>query len=336
MRKLITLVGMLAIVFFVLKIHSEAYAQENNISFSVEALTSSGESNNTGFYKFEGEPGKVEKGKIAVTNLSHKKIKILAEINPASTNQNGIISYRKVDSLDSTLQYPLDALVTLEHQEIELAPEEKRTIEFVANYPEKEWTGQILGGIRFSDMTENNSVQTVTHQIAYTIGVLMSMKGGETPENQLQLNQVKSGQRNYHNYIEGNIQNTSPVRVNEMSVSAKIVKQGNKKLVYERNSEHMRMAPNSNFDFGIPTGKIPLKPGKYSLKMRVVADKKTYDFEKSFQITKKEADKFNKTAIDVEEDHSYIYILIISILLLILFVICIIVLLKEKINNKNL
>ncbi|NSS93203.1 DUF916 and DUF3324 domain-containing protein [Enterococcus faecalis] len=322
MIKLKTIIGVVILVFCIMSFGLTTYANENTVTFSVEALTEDGKSNDQGFYHFEGEPGNKEYAKIKVTNLSSKPVKIAMEVNAASTNQNGIPSYRKVENQDNTLKYPMDKLIHLEQDSIELGANENKIIDIIVNNPEEKWDGQILGGIRFSEVREQKSQQAVTHEIAYTIGILLKMKEGTTPENQLQLNNIKVSQRNYRNFVEANLQNTTAVIVSNMEVNAQVSKKGSDKVIYEYMASELRMAPNSNFDFGIPTGDAPLQPGKYQLKLTVQADEKKYVFDGVFEITQKQANQLNKSAVNIEEKTpiSMYMKIIIGILILILVI----------------
>ncbi|EPH94783.1 hypothetical protein D920_02755 [Enterococcus faecalis 13-SD-W-01] len=315
-----------------LAIKPKEVAASSAVSFSVEALNKDGESNAQGFYRFEGKPGEKEQVKVKITNGSKQPIKIAAEVNPAFTNTNGIPSYQKSEQLDNTLKYPLDSLVQIEKQEIDLEAGSSQIIAADIEYPKEIWEGQILGGIRFSEIINAETAQSVTHQIAYTIGVLLTMENGVVRENNLQLNKVEVGQRNHRNYIEANIQNTAPAIISAMEIKAEVYQKNDKKPIYQYEANEMRMAPNSNFDFGIPTGEVPLQPGDYKLKLKVEADSKKYEFEKSFEIKASESKRLNQSAVNLEiKENTMIYW---GIIIALLFII-VIGSMRKKYKNKR-
>ncbi|OQO69603.1 hypothetical protein BH747_09930 [Enterococcus villorum] len=309
-------------------------AENQSATFSVEALDKEGQSNSQGYYKFTGDPGETEHVKVKITNTSKEAIKVIAEVNPASTNSNGIPSYQNSAQLDETLKHPLNTLLDIQNNEINLEPNTFKILEGTLRYPEEEWDGQILGGIRFTEKIQENKNQTVNHQIAYTVGILVTMTDGKMPDNQLKMNDVIVDQRNYRNYIEANIQNVEPIIISNLEIAANIYKEKDKQSVYQYEASSMRMAPNSNFNFGIPTGNVPLQPGKYRLKLKVKADAKNYEFEKTFEITSNVAKKLNKSAVNLAEQKDYTIHLGMLLFLLLFLLVTKTLKRKEKITSQ--
>ncbi|OTP24878.1 DUF916 and DUF3324 domain-containing protein [Enterococcus mundtii] len=289
-----------------------------NISFSIQPLTSEEEPNQQGYYDFQGYPGQSEHVKIRVSNLSDKDIIVRSTVNSASTGQAGIPNYGSTDKIDDTLLYPMNMLTKLSEESINLTANESKIIEVTINYPKEDWEGQILGGLRFTKETDEKKEGTITQEIAYTIGIILEMKDGHLPQNELVLNDIGIGQRNYRNFIEANIQNTKAVIVENLEIESRVINKKGKE-VYQYDVKKMRMAPNSNFDFGIPTSDVPLQPGRYTLIIHAIADEKEYDFKKEFTISADEASEFNKSAVNLEvANNHWPYIIIGSLTLVIL------------------
>ena len=93
---------------------------------------------------------------------------------------------------------------------------------------------------------------------------------------------MTASQRNYRNHIEANLQNRAVVIVRNMSIQSSIYREGSGTPIYTYDAYELRMAPNSNFNFGIPAGNQPIEAGNYVLKTQVTADEKEYRFEQSF------------------------------------------------------
>ncbi|OQO89257.1 hypothetical protein BH739_01285 [Enterococcus casseliflavus] len=308
-------------------------ANENGISFSVEALTNEGESNQQGFYQLEGKPSESEQLKIKINNLTDTKIIIDVAVNTAFTNQNGIPSYTKAEIPDDTLKYPIETILKLSDGTLVLEPEASQILDVTVDYPTEEWEGQLLGGIRFTEENDQQADTSIIHQVAYTIGVLLTMEEGVLPENSLTLNEVIASQRNYRSFIEANIQNTSPIIVSNMEVNAEIKNLDSSKTIYEYSAIDMRMAPNSNFNLGIPTGNVPLQAGQYKLLIHALADTKEYTWEKEFEISASQARELNQSAVNLESGNNQMLYLIISGLLFVLVLILSIVLVNKKRKN---
>jgi hypothetical protein len=145
----------------------------------------------------------------------------------------------------------------------------------------------------------------VTHEVAYTVGILLNRVGGSAVENELFLNEVTASQRNYRNHIEANLQNRAAVIVRNMSIQSSIYREGSGTPIYTYDAYELRMAPNSNFNFGIPAGNQPIEAGNYVLKTQVTADEKEYRFEQSFSITNANARQLNQSAVNLERTTSY-------------------------------
>ncbi|TPR55157.1 DUF916 and DUF3324 domain-containing protein [Enterococcus sp. OL5] len=298
---LVLLMVILCFGFF----HQTGYADDVN-NFSIQTFDEEGNVNAQGYYHFIGQPGEKREISIKVYNATDETITVKAAVNPASTNENGIPSYLKEEKYDSSLTHRMDQLVKIEEAQRTIPASGSVTLKAVVSFPEEDWTGDILGGIRFTEEVKNTSEQTVVHEVAYTVGVLLNQKDGAAVENDLQLKGITAGQRNYRNFIEANIQNSAAAIVRNMSVESSVVEKRSNATIYTYDAYDLRMAPNSNFNFGIPTGDRPVKAGDYVLKMKVTADGKTYQFEENFTIDASEARQLNQSAVNIDEGTPYL------------------------------
>ncbi|ENZ5600130.1 DUF3324 domain-containing protein [Enterococcus hirae] len=310
------------------KINQVPVFGDSSAPFSVRSLEEDGSVNEQGYYIFEGNPNEEESVTIEIMNNSNESIKIGVEAIPAQTNQNGITSFISKENLDETLEFPFDTLVENKEETIELNTGETKKYTTKLNYPTKKWGGEILGGFRFYQETALQD-QQVTHQFAYTVGVLMRQKNIELPVNELIAQDARMGQRNYRNVIEINLQNKQPVSIRTMEVNAKVYYQEEKDPLIQYEKENLRMAPNSNFDFGIPTFSQLVRAGNYRVELIVKADTETYHFVENFHISSSAANTLNQTALDIELPTPWLTYLLIGIGIIL---ICLILylLLKDK------
>ena len=312
-NKLITYLSMCFLSIVILCFNDILVKAESMNNFSIEALDSEGNSESQGFYHFVEEPGATQKVFVKVANSSNEEISIKVEVNPASTNQNGIPSYLHQEMYDESLIYKISDLVHTSRERLTVPAGDSEIVEVEIQFPETDWQGDILGGIRFSQESNQPKEKTITHEVAYTIGILLNQKNAAGVENILHLNDVSVGQRNYRNYIEANLQNSAPKIVKDLAVKSEVTRSDSETVLYRSEVSNMRMAPNSNFSFGIPTGDSPIKAGNYLLKLVVVADEKEYEFTKEFSVSAQESQKLNQSAVNVSVESSKILYVILAI-----------------------
>lgn len=315
------------------------YAEDNNeknVGFSVSPLSIETGEPQSSYYDLKVTPNEQKNIVIRVFNSGAEEIEVKAEVNNASTNNNGITSYHKAEKRDNTLKVGLADFTTSEVTTIKVPAKGYTDAKFNMTIPVTPFKGEILGGIRFTsdDVKAGKSDKgaSVTNNMAYTVGVLLH----ETEDNiepQMKLNKVITEQRNSRNFISANLQNTVPRIIKNLGVKAEITKKGHSKVLYEVQNTEMRMAPNSNFYYGINLGNHRLKSGNYTMKLSGVADGTEFNFEKDFSISQKEASKLNNSSVfvDDEEDNTMLlYTLIVLILCLLVAMITYIVIKKKK------
>ncbi len=304
MKKGFFLIGVINLLIVMIGWVPFVHADTNN--FSIEALDENGEINQQGFYQFTGSVGEQRAISIRVYNSSKEEITIKGEVNPATTNQNGLPSYVGAEKLDETLNHRMDELVRLKEDKLVIPAESSAIMEATVLFPTEEWQGDILGGLRFTEEKESVDEQTIVHEIAYTVGILLNRTDSKVVENHLNLHDVKAAQRDYVNYIEANIQNSESVIIRNLAIKAEVYAEKSEIATYQYETFNMRMAPNSNFDFAIPTGDQPLQSGDYRLVLFVTADEKEYKFEKNFKIEASKANQLNASAINLTKKTSYL------------------------------
>ncbi|AYG00403.1 DUF3324 domain-containing protein [Lactococcus allomyrinae] len=175
----------------------------------------------------------------------------------------------------------------------------------------------------------------------------------------LTLDKVEPSQVNGRNVISANLTNSAMAYLLDMNANAEVIHLGDKSIKYSFDSATLKMAPNSNFNLGIPVSiqgalkkgetSVPLKSGRYQLEMVVYGNKSTdgkyqtmvdgqvtkYDykwtFSKVFTITETEAKELNAKDVTIEhaQDSNWlVYGLVLIILALAIFIF--ILLLKRR------
>ena len=298
--------SMISLVVIFFSFSTVSFADENTNHFSVSPLNPETNEVQSSYYDFNVTPEENKKIAIRVFNSSNQEMDFNIELNDATTNDNGITSYLAEDERDSTLKLGFSDIAKIKESTVTIPANSSEDVPINITVPKEPFEGVILGGIRVTNSENKDSKEEkkagVTSKVAYTVGVVM--RESETvikPE--IKLNGVSADQRDYRNYISANLQNIKPTMVKSLEVKAEVYSKNNK-LMYRTDRDGMRMAPNSNFNFGISLEDQKLIPGMYTLKLSGEADGVPFSFEQKFEITKKEANKYNKNAVFVADNTS--------------------------------
>lgn len=316
-RLLTGIVLFLSLFSFVYGLH-EVYAEENmSPNFTVSAnLPENQKENVTGYFHIALTPGQDQQLTVDITNTTNEVITVNPSLATATTNSNGVISYKKTSDInDESLSIDFKAISSLSDTEIVLDSFETKTVTLFVELPETAIEGQILGGVSFeekhSDQNEESSAMIV-NRFSYNIAVMIEL-GDEMPENELQLNEVFADQRSGFNFIEANLQNTAERMISSLAVEATIYRFGEETPLYISNRTGLKMAPNSNFNYGVDLQQTPIQPGEYTIHLMIEADEKNYEFEKAFIVTAEEANHLNESAVLVETPNNSNLIIVISL-----------------------
>lgn len=296
---------------------SEENAAATN--FSVTPLNEKTLKPQSSYFDLKLSPGSNKKMTVRIDNPNDEAIKVLVEANNGSTNDNGITSYLTTKKRDTTLKVAFSDMTSFKKETITVPKNATKNVVVPINVPQESFEGVVLGGLRFSledDDKKKAETSTVTSKISYTIGVLLK-ESDEAIEPKMKLNAVQVEQRNARNYISANLQNTVPRIIKKLEVNARVYKESGKKVLYEGNATNLRMAPHSNFNYGINLDDQPLIAGKYRMEITGKADGVPFSFKRNFKIERKIATDFNKNAVYVEEKSALWLWLLISALVVV-------------------
>lgn len=303
-------------------------ASAAEMNFSVQAIIPENQVDKSqSYFDLRMKAGQAQDLTVEMRNDSTEAVTVNVLPNTAITNQNGIVEYSNTTTeRDSTLKTAFKEIATTDN-EVTIPAQSKKQIKVHVQMPKDSYDGVILGGLYFTEKTKDEASKEKGSQIvnryAYVIGVkLTETDVAVNPD--LKLTGVQAKQVNYRNVIAANIQNTKAALLKDLSIEGKIYKKGGKDVLYSTKRENLRMAPNSNFDFGISLDNKPFKPGKYTFKGTAQSGKQTWTFEKDFEIKGETAKTYNKKAVSLEKDYSWVYLMIglgISLILLLVIVI---------------
>ena len=300
-----------------------------------------------GYYKLKMKPGQKQTLTITLSNPTTQNIKVLVGVNGAKTNQNGVIEYG--DSTienDKSLKIPFENIVSAP-KSIELTGGETKNLEINIQMPETKIEGVVAGGIQLMKDEQNEKTSAsegskIINQYAYVIGVLLQEDENEALAD-LKLNNVYANQYNYRNTIFVDFSNIKPGFLNDMTVETKISPKNSKTVLYERKQTAMRMAPNSFIRFPISMNGDKMNAGTYEADILVSSGTKKWRWTKEFQISEKDADRFNERDVELVQENGFNWTLVIVIVFSSLVLISLFYLIfrfvrknKEEIRKKKL
>lgn len=315
-------------------------ASAAEMKFSVQAVIPENQVDKSqSYFDLRMKPGQAQDLVVDMRNDTKEDVTINVLPNTAITNQNGIVEYNDTTTpQDKSLKTAYKDIATTE-KDVTLPAESQKQIKVHVQMPKEEYAGTLLGGIYFSEKNDKSETKEakgsqIVNRYAYVIGVKLT-ENDQVVQPELCLNDVKATQVNYRNVVTANIQNYTAAILKDLSIDGKIYAKGGKEVLYSAIKENLRMAPNSNFDYAISLNNKPFKPGKYTFKGIAKSGTKEWKFEKDFEIKAEESHKYNKEAVSLEKDFSWLYILVGIVIISLLLIIIFILLRKLKNNNET-
>ena len=311
------------LVFIMFIFNIESHAAE--MKFSVKTVIPENQiDKNLTYFNLKMLPGQKQVLQVQLRNDTNKDIVVETYTNTAITNNNGVVDYTMIDpQLDSTLQIPFSEIAKAE-KETEIPANSTITIDIQINMPKEQFDGIILGGLYFKEKEstkkdkKSDNLQ-IENNYAYVVGVVLS-ETNVAVKPEMKLNEINPTQINGRNVVNANLQNIKPNMIRNLNVDAKVYKEKGKKVLFKTQKKHIKVAPNSNFNFAVSWDNREFDPGTYRLEMQATNGNQHWEWIKSFTIDREEAKELNATAVEINTDYT-IYYWICGILILILLLI---------------
>ncbi|TPR43926.1 DUF916 and DUF3324 domain-containing protein [Apilactobacillus micheneri] len=320
-------------------------ANAAGVNFSVNPVFSSGQAKNqSSYFDLNVKPGQTYPLKVRVNNAGDENTTIKASVNTAFTNDNTEINYgeNNLNQFDKSLQHPLSKL-TVESPKNKLSVPAKNSVTSVFNIkvPNDDFNGSILGSLSFtSEPSKNNSGSgnvKINNAYSYVIPVILNEGVNQQPN--LKLLQADGKVINGTNNFYAHFQNDQPALMTGVHMTGAIyTKKGydnHEKPLYKVDKKDASIAPNSNFNYLMPTNGQAFKSGDYKFVGDVNWGKHNWEYNKDFHMSFAKAYKANNEATGVKSDYTWLWILLVAILIIIALVITVITLyIKNKHNRK--
>ncbi|WP_419154924.1 DUF916 and DUF3324 domain-containing protein [Weissella minor] len=285
-------------------------ASASELNFSVEPQIPDNQvDNNHTYFDLNVKPGSSETVTVKLRNATDKDVKVAVSPGRAYTNSSGVVQYDSTQKkdlkkiFDKTYPANIDFMnVVNAPKTVNIAPKQTISVPITIKMPDNKLQGVLAGGINFKQVNVDSDKRSqVINQYAYTVGVVLH--GQKVKESKLTLGNIEAAQINYRNAIVAEVHNVSPTFVNQIKINGFITKYGKQKKLYtinskiNKNNPGKQVAPNSIYQLPFYLQGDKLKPGKYTMDLKLSSKGKSWHFKKNFAISNADT-KLNKTDVN--------------------------------------
>ncbi|WP_147408692.1 MULTISPECIES: DUF916 and DUF3324 domain-containing protein [Vagococcus] len=264
----------------------------NGMNFSMSMIMPDNQINKEAiYYDLLVQPSTTQDLKMRITNMSDKTNKIKITPANAQTNENGLINYVPLSNNDDKLDSPSNISFTSlvePTKEITFRPLETKIVSMKLTIPESKFDGEILGSFIINSSIEQekkSNKNTFSNEFQINQGVLIRQNFKSIPT-QITINDIRSGLYQNQLAIFTNIQNISPKLIKNVTINSKIRKKNSNKVIIEQEKSNIDLAPYSVFEYPFILDHQILKPGDYSMDIKIHFDSDVLSYVKDFNIAK--------------------------------------------------
>ncbi|MDA9470110.1 DUF916 and DUF3324 domain-containing protein [Enterococcus sp. 5H] len=332
--------SILICLIFVVDFYS-AYAdsEQSFADFTVDAkLPDNQFSKDVTYFDVKVDPGQKQQLEVVLKNNSSKEIEIIPSFNRAQTNRSGVVTYStKSNDEGAGLKYNIEDIVKISDKKIVLKANEEYTLKLQIDMPDGPFDGILAGGLYLLNNSSGESEGNIKNYFAREIGVILrEQESSKDILGDIELINVSSGQEASRNAISVLLENSQPAYLNGFSLKGTITKKGETDPTINIDRESLSMAPNSIFDLSTSLNGKPYVAGTYIFKAQAKKDDRVWDLEKEFEITAKEAKKYNKVDVSIDKTSIFDNKLVVAMMIvLMLLVFVIVILIIRMILNKK-
>ncbi|WP_314062834.1 DUF916 and DUF3324 domain-containing protein [uncultured Vagococcus sp.] len=273
------------------------------------------------YFDLKMEKGQKQTVEVLIRNVTKKDITVEVAFSRLTTNSNGVLEYKKVKGKpDESLVIDIEELAQVVDDEIAVKANSDVKAKITIEAPKNDFSGILAGGLTFKLKTtdakknsdKNDDKMAIKNQYSYDIALVLhgNVPVEELPS-ELVLSTVGVINTSGRNLIFANLQNPQPKNLKDVTIDSKVIEKESSKVVLENKRVDLEVAPNSNFDYGIPLNGTILDAGNYTLKLAIAIGSETLELEKEFTISGIEAEKIIAEAKPVvQKSNTVLYVLI--------------------------
>ncbi|KRM24415.1 DUF916 and DUF3324 domain-containing protein [Latilactobacillus graminis] len=286
---------------------AQAASSVEKADFEIQPIMPEGQVDTSlNYFDVKFKPGTTHTIKMRVQNFTDKKITVKNEFQNSMTQMGGDMKFQTAtNGLDPSAKVPLTTIGAVRKSDrvIHLGPEETTVIQATIKMPDRKLNGMIAGGWHFIEYRGNSTKdQTISSNYAYLIGV--NLQGSHYkvyPE--LKYASTKPILYNRRPAMGIKLRNTQPMVLRNVHFKAVVAKQGlfADKRLYEKTGSSI--APNSSVTLPISWEYNNMKPGKYTVSVKVTGENlwnklpMSWTFKKHFKVTRAAATSLNKRSV---------------------------------------
>lgn len=296
---------------------------QSQIGFTVEPIIPDNQiDKDATYYHLAVEPNKEQEISVKIKSMMSEPVTVDLGVTNAVTSNSGIIDYGQENPvLDESLKVPLTTMVSIpkDEEHVTVKNFEEKIVKIKIHPPKEEFSGIKLGALTFmkAEDTKNKKRAGISNRYGYKVGLILSEDRTTYNEGaDLKLKKISPGLDNGMKVININFQNPEPKILSKLKIEAKMTKKGSKEVLKERELTDRSLAPNSNFNFGIPWGMDPITPGDYTMHVVAQSGDRKWKWDEDFVIDSAEANKVNKKSVNKFTITKKMLILIIVVLIL--------------------
>jgi len=274
------------------------------MEFSVRAvLPENQRQNGSVFFDLLVKPGQQQDLVIEISNSSAGDITVLVETITASTSRNGQINYTSRGTLDETLTYSFEDLVSMPQSYYMVPALSSIEVPISLAVPDEPFEGAVLGSIRVlreATQEERDAAGAIVNQFAHVTAVrLVQDVNAEEMAANFELGDITAELVNYRASIIAQIRNTQPMIIKNASATASIYPIGSSQAIFEHSLETLDMAPNSVFQYSfVDREGYGIDAGDYTAEIHVEYQGENWSFVQDFTILPSEAAAVNDGAVN--------------------------------------
>ncbi|MBP1048111.1 DUF916 and DUF3324 domain-containing protein [Enterococcus sp. BWM-S5] len=281
-------------------------AAEGASGFTYEVIFPENQRSQNGYYDLRMTPGQQQTVEILLKNHGKEEIVINVTLSGARTNPNGVVEYgpTKLEA-DASMKYEFTDIVK-GPESVTLAPGAEEAVRLDITMPEASFDGIILGGIQIQRQAgetepEEKQGMMIVNEYAYIVGMILSETDAEiVPE--MSFIKAYASQPNYRNTIVIDLGNIVAAPLKGVTVEAQIMGETSDTVLYDAKKLNMNMAPNTVLNFPVSMGSDAMEAGKYRAHVTATLGDQKWEWTEPFEITKEQADKFNREAVGLVQE----------------------------------
>ncbi len=320
------IINVMAVLFCLVIVGvNQTEVSANALPFEIETIIPENQVDKSKtYFDLKLEKGQKQTVEVLIRNITKKDLTVEVAFSQLTTNSNGVMEYKKVEGKpDKSLAIDISTLVKVTDHEVTVKANSEVRTKIAIEAPETDFPGILAGGLTFRlketdspKKVETKDQMAINNQYGYDIALVLhgNVPVEELPS-ELLLSTVGIINTNGRNLIFANLQNPQPKNLKDVTIETKVIEKESSKVVLENKRTDLEVAPNTNFDYGIPLNGAIIGAGTYTLKLAITIGTETFDLEKEFKINAVQAEQILEEATPTVQKSNTIWYVLVGVLI---------------------